>query len=889
MRATGHVVLKTVTDPVIGGNTSVVESIVIDNPGSGYAAAPVPVIAAPGAVDTVTLASGGSAYPNGASQFTIAGSATPAAVQATIAGGSVTAVALTNRGFGYGSSVVSPQPINISPSSNGSVNVTLVAPPAATSTLYGNEGPSFPIGTQPANPPGFPFAYQFVEFTSVAGGSNTVDLQTVDGFTFPITITAGAANTNVAGYQYGQPVENPLSPTVTRTSIFNAFTQFMVDQGTVGSPYLDLPYTLSSGPVDGEQGGILSPDLYLTTTNAAGDYLHLQSPLDATFDSPLSTLFSAGTTTLSLQGVSQGSITAQIYAGSYSAAVPYPATFGVNLISGAAQPIPLPAITFTGSANSFSVFDPIGLSVLESTDGDLLTGTVTAVSGADLLQTATLHFTVPLPTSVQPGWFVNGNGLPHGVGNNPGNSITPWYVTAVTNGGHTVTVAKTAVNGDISASAVMTTVPSQYQFSQLPYVAMMLTPGQMGFGNSGVFADDAIQFQKGSDEATVVGNLEYQVVAALNRGVLLSSDALAPATPGGTSAAWFTQSGWYPAGKTQNLFSLFMHIGAVGTGPSAVPIFTLPLDAVTIRGADGPKMGAAYGFPFDETPGAGYVQVPSKFDGVIGGPGPGKLPTDIVITFGPWGAVTPSTDPAVQAPTSFKVYAETGPLDWWKAGQPLDVIDNVPAEEVVLVTMTASPTATIPAPKFTWTSAVGVVATIVTGGQVIYLEGTAAAVIAALGQATAPLGFDYSLIPPAGTAVNLTISGWRQPASLWTPFDSAFSVVDNVPVYPLFVDVPTSPQSAPVGTPVALGLPHEMFADPDPTANVYHVAIFSVSASGSGTGQFGYAAKPTGPSVTSWNTSGPMSGPLDGVPQSISFFGTIQQINHYVSATGIHF
>ena len=886
VQATGHAVLRTVNDP-IGGNTSVVDSIVVDNPGSGYTSPPVPIIAAPGAVETVTLATGGSGYPNGSTFFTIDGSSTssPANVQATISGGVVTGVSLQNRGSGY-STVMSPQNINLGSGTGGKVNVTLVTAPTATSTLYGNEGPSFAIGTQPANPPGFPFVYQFVEFTSVAGGSNTVDLQTVDGFTFPITITAGKANTNQVGYQYGQPVENPLSPTVTRTSIFSTFTQFMTAQGTAGSPYLDLPYTLESGLIDGEKGGILSPDIYLTTTNAAGDYLHLKSPLDTSFDAPLSTLFSAATTKLSLKGVPQGAIAEQIYSGSYSASVPFPQTSGVNPGTGAAQPISLPAITFTGTSNTFHVFDPIGLSVLKSTDGDPLTGKVTTVTGTDLGQIATLHFDVPLPTSVQPGWFVNGNGLSQGVGSNPGNAITPWYVTAVTNGGRTVSVAKTAVNGNIPGSAVTTTVSSQYQFSQLPYVSMMLTPGQMAFGNSGVFADNSLQFTKGSDEATVLGNLEYQIVAALNRGVLLLSDALSPANPGDTSVAWFTEKRWYPVGKTQNLFSLFMHTGAVGTGATAVPIFTHPLNALPIHGPNGPKMGAAYGFPFDETPGAGYVQVPSKFDGNIG---PGALPTDIVITFGPWATTTPSTDPKVEAPNSFRIYSETGPLNWTKAGQPLDVISNVPAEETVLVTMSALPTSSVPTPKFTWTSAAGVVSTLVTGGSVVYLEGTKAAINAALAQLAAPLGFDYALIPPASTAVNLTISAWRKPGADWAPFDSAFSVVDNLPVYPLVVDVPGTPQPATVGTPVSLDLPHEMFADPDPTANIYHIAIFSVSASGTGTGEFGYAAKPTGPSVSSWNASGPMSGPSDGVPQSISLFGTIQQINQYVSATAIQF
>jgi hypothetical protein len=333
-----------------------------------------------------------------------------------------------------------------------------------------------------------------------------------------------------------------------------------------------------------------------------------------------------------------------------------------------------------------------------------------------------------------------------------------------------------------------------------------------------------------------------------------------------------------------------MHVGTVEDPQSGgkVPIFSWPENPAQIDGFFGSAtMGSAYGFPFDETPGSGSAQVPSKFDGNIVEEN-GKA-ANIIVTFGPWGTVTPVTDPTVQAPTTFTIYTETGRLDWTKGGKPLDVILNVPSEEVVLVTLSARPSVTTPSPKFTWTPAAGVAATLVTGDSVLYLQGTKAAIVAALEQSVAPLGFDYSVIPPPSTAVNLTISGWRKPAASWTPFDTAFSVVDNLPVYPLLVDVPTAPQYAPLDGTVTLALPYETFADTDPTAEVHHIAIFSVSASGSGSGEFGYVARPSAPSVTSWNAVGPMGGPSDGAPQSISVFGTIAQINHYVKSDGIRF
>jgi hypothetical protein len=697
VRAEGVAVLGTRPDPAISGiNTSYVESITITNPGSGYTTPPTPMIDAPGAVNTVTLAEGGSGYNEGTENFAIVGGIANAGGSATIgASGSVTAVTLTNRGAGY-TTVLSPQNPSISPGSGFEVEVTLVPAATATSTLFGAEvgaeGPSLPMGTEPINPPNFPFITGIVEFT-VTTGANTVDLQTVDGFTLPMTITAGSSNKNVTGKQYGQPVAPHSSAVVTRAKIFDAYSKFMTAKGAAGAPYLDLFYKLPNGlVVDGQKGGILSPDLYLAAATTTGDFENLTSPLDDVFTSQLSKLFSSAisaTNPLSVQGVPSGSIASQTYTVTYSSSVQYPTPSSVPsqyspVKSGLDATIAHPALQFTGSdknpngsaKNTFYIFSPIELAALEDDAGNPLTGTITAVGGGSPPTTATLTLDHPLPAYVQNGWFVNGNGLFQAAGQNQNAAITPWYVTSVSQDRKTVSLAYTSVNGPVSSTAKTTTTTSQYQFGKLPYISMMLTPGQMVFGNSGVFADSTLQYVAGSDEAKVLGNLEYQVVAAMNRGVLFATGTQNPKA-GGTSEVWGTESGWYPLNtQPQNLFSLFMHVGQV----DGTPIFFQPENAVQIQGASGPLMGAAYGFPFDENPAAttavpNPTQVPSKFDQNIGD---GQLPTDIVVTFGAWGT---SEGPTVNAPATFTVPENTGadpgsPLVWPASPAPFTDPDS---------------------------------------------------------------------------------------------------------------------------------------------------------------------------------------------------------------------
>ena len=675
--AQGYAQLIATSDPTLDVNK--VESIVITNPGRGYTSPPTIMIPAPGAVDTVTVTNGGSGYLDGLASdnngpaFLVSNDSpvSPADVHVTVTTGVVQNITrITNRGSGYQGTQSFTQPIVISPGSGGEATVTLVSAATATSTLFGTQGPSLPMGTEPTNPPNFPFITGIVEFT-VTTGANTVDLQTVDGFTLPMTITAGSGNVNVTGKQYGQPVAPSSSAVVTRAKIFDAYNAFMTAKGAAGAPYLGLVYDLPNGlVVDGQKGGILSPDLYLAATNSStGDYRNLTSSLDDLFNDQLSTLFSAAissTNFLSVQGVPSGSIAAQTYTVTYNASVDYPAPSGVPLKSGTNATIAHPALTFAGSKGStFHIFSPIDLTALEDAAGNPLTGTITAVSGGPPPTTATLTLDHPLPDYVQNGWFVNGNGLFQGAGQNQGEAITPWYVSSLSVDRKTVSLTYTGVNGSISGTAVTTTTASQYQFGKLPYISMMLTPGQMAFGNSGVFADSPLQYLNNSDGQTVLGNLEYQVVAAMNRGVLFAAGTQKPATAGGTSEVWGTESGWYPLNtQPQNLFSLFMHVGEV----DGTPIFFQPGNAVQIQGKSGPLMGSAYGFPFDENPAATTAvphptQVPSKFDQNIGG-GPSPLPTDIVVTFGAWGT---SEGPTVNAPATFTVPENTG-VD---AGSPL--------------------------------------------------------------------------------------------------------------------------------------------------------------------------------------------------------------------------
>lgn len=377
-----------------------------------------------------------------------------------------------------------------------------VAPPGQAPTFsYSNHGSSV---VQPTNPPNSNYPpFDIAEITVPDPASlkaPTVDVQTVDGFIFPLTLTL---NNNLG--QVGQPVPNP---SVNRADILGAYQPFMNAQGAAGTPYQALTFAPNS--IAGQAGGIVNPGLYL----AAG--ANASSPLNTVWNTDLTTLFQTLGRTLSMIG----------------------------------------------------------------DDGAFYKGT---------------------PTQLGPGG--------------------PWVLRFV---GY-IDAAETISNGNVfNIFNPLTPDPlGSYQPSE--------SAGEMVFANDGVFNDisaNVLIAQNGGTSPTpgqVAQGLERDIVAALNRGVAL----LGPTngTGGNTSTYWGTQTNWYPAGQTENLFSMFMHTATV----NGTPIFALPVGAV--KDAQGVLMSSAYGFGYDENPThgpAGQPNVPSKFDPVPNGT------TTIAIALGPW-------------------------------------------------------------------------------------------------------------------------------------------------------------------------------------------------------------------------------------------------------------
>jgi hypothetical protein len=135
--------------------------------------------------------------------------------------------------------------------------------------------------------------------------------------------------------------------------------------------------------------------------------------------------------------------------------------------------------------------------------------------------------------------------------------------------------------------------------------------GEMVFACDGVFADDGQQPGLNGDQKTVLGNLEVQLSAALNRGLASMS-----------STQWNDSSNFYPSNQPSNLYAKFIH---KGTDSSNKLVF---LD------------GKGYGFGFDETGGA-----PSKFEGV-------PLPATMTITLGTFGQQLTASQPMAPVPVT---------------------------------------------------------------------------------------------------------------------------------------------------------------------------------------------------------------------------------------------
>lgn len=456
--------------------------------------------------------------------------------------------------------------------------------PNAPQVSYSSSGSAV---TNVKNPPNSDYPpYSFAEFTVVdLTYGAVIDLQTVDGLTFPLNLTLNDSLGAV-----GQPLS--ANTGFNRSAIFAAYSTFMKSIGTESAPFLDLQYSTNSG-------GLLNPGIYLTDTDETNQLRNLGSALNSLFDSDLETLFSNAQ--LSIQGVSSGSISPDVYTVNSTGEQPLPTTNGLSH----------PALQFKGKTNGIvlNVFSPLGLCTLTFDDN----GTETAITGQ--LDDTTLTFDTALPsdTNIVVGMYVSGAGV------DPNNTT----VTSITRDG----------SNDITGVAISGTEtgkpsPSQYGFSKIPGVFM--TSGAMVFANAGVFA------YAGSytgDEKTVVLNLQNQLVSALNRGV--ANAAPSSGAGGYSSEYWGTQTNWYPSNTTQNLFSLFMHTATVCAGTDEIAIFIQTAGSTTC--ARGTTMGQAYGFAYDENAGPvppapqGQPEVPSKFDPLPSGA------NVLTITLGAWG------------------------------------------------------------------------------------------------------------------------------------------------------------------------------------------------------------------------------------------------------------
>ena len=458
-----------------------------------------------------------------------------------------------------------------------------------------NGGPQFKILSdggiqQCGNPPQTKFPiFNYVELTFLAGKDMFIDVSSVDGFFFPVTITA----TDNAGIVNLGQLGQPLTDGMTGNNIVATYKPFM-DNLTAGgedaSAYLDL-YT---DPREASFKGLLNPGLYLQTNSSMGSSLH------TAFDEALDKIFTNSTFVSNISLWQNWSVGTTNYDDVFTAEIvtaTFPGTTNTHS-----------ALKMKGKNDVYTIFNPVGFSVVnyKSLDGKYhtITGTITS---------NVLKFDTPIPSStslLQVGMYVSSGG---------GSTDGTTKITAINKTGDNIISVNLNSSNDYSSSF-------QYMFSKAP-TYYYYSSGCMVFSGNGLMADGAVRSDtKGSYKEVVIKGLENQIVTALNRGVgVLDSGT----DPKHTTIYWATETNWYPKNQPQNFFSLFMHTAKYGDEH----IFTLPADPAT--SARGDIMAMSYGFSYDENPMGGVEgpQVPSEFrppfpDGT----------TNLKITLGSWPA-----------------------------------------------------------------------------------------------------------------------------------------------------------------------------------------------------------------------------------------------------------
>lgn len=437
---------------------------------------------------------------------------------------------------------------------------------------YSNSGAEV---NQVGNPPQTKFPqYSYIEATFLKDQPLFIDVSSVDGFFFPVSILA-QDKTGKELDRVGQ------TSGVTAKQITDAYKPFMKSLNA-SSGYNDLYYQTT-----GELPILLNPGAYLTDSI---------SNLDTVFNKAIQQLFTDASLNMNIWQNGNGSF-ARNYKVTPVNNIIFPGTSNTHS-----------ALQFTSAnAKTLYVFNPVGFSVVSYTDAKAKRK---SIMGKIDNNTLTFKNPLPLDCGLVKGMYVsNGGGSTDGV----------TQITAINTANNKI--VSVTLNSSSNNPSYF-----QYKFSKAPR-NYYFSPGHMTFAGIGLFADGALRYTDKNDQV-VVNGLENQLSTALNRGVavLKFSDTI---SAGRTTKNWGDETKWYPAGQPQNLFSYFMHTAKVNGNH----IFSLPKNAVT--SARGVKMAKAYGFAYDENPigGAqnGQPEVPSEFPGVFP-----KKTDKLKLILGPW-------------------------------------------------------------------------------------------------------------------------------------------------------------------------------------------------------------------------------------------------------------
>jgi hypothetical protein len=436
--------------------------------------------------------------------------------------------------------------------------------------------------SQVGNPPQTAYPqYNYIEATFKANEGLYIDISTVDGFFFPLSLIAQNKNGVEMG-RIGQPNN------VSAEQVVNAYKPFM-KKLKLGGEDTDA-YNALFYKVNSDLTALLNPGLYLDGNT---------SELETVFDADLQTLFTDASLNMNIWQNGKDGFAAN-YKVTPVKSQTFPGTKNTH-----------EALAFTSTGNdTLHMFNPVGFSVVSYEVK--ATKVRKAIMGK--IDSSKLSFDTPLPltTKLAVGMYLSAGG---------GSDGLTTQITKINKANGKI-VSVNLKNG------TMDTTSLQYKFSKAP-TNYYYSSAQMVYAGIGLMADGPARYPADTTAQIVVNGLENQLSTALNRGVGVKSFK-GNKTEGRTTIYWATETNWYPKGVPQNYFSYFMHTAKTKGG---VNIFSFPKDSV--MSARKEYMAMAYGFAYDENPnpkgGLNQPQVPSEFSGSFP-----KSTTKLTLELGPW-------------------------------------------------------------------------------------------------------------------------------------------------------------------------------------------------------------------------------------------------------------